>query len=66
MYADPWVRGHGLRFGVWLGSPGAAIAAHPLNVGTHRGLVGEPGRCWLALALLCPVRERSLGPGCEL
>ena len=51
-YADPWVRGHGLCFGVGLGSAGAAVAGHLLDVGRHRGPVGGRGRCWLALVLL--------------
>ena len=32
-YVDPWVRAHGFRFGVWLGSVVAAVAGHLLDVG---------------------------------
>ena len=38
-YAEPWVRVHGLRFGVALEPVGAAVAGHLLDVGGHRELV---------------------------
>ena len=65
-YADPWVRGHGLHFEVRLGSAGAAVAGHLLDVGKYGGFVGGQGRCWLALALLRSSRGRSVGLGCGL
>ena len=66
VYADPWVRAHGLCFGVWLGSAGAVVAGHLLNVRRHRGLVRGRGRSWLALALLRSGLGWSLGLGCGL
>ena len=44
-YANPWVRAHGLRFGVGLGPVGAVVAWHLLDVGRHSGLVRGRGRC---------------------
>ena len=64
-YADTWIRGHGLCLAVGLGSMGAAVTGHSLDVGRHRGLVGGWGRCWLPLALLRPGRGGwPVGPGC--
>ena len=64
MYGDPWVHGYGLRFGARLGSAGAAVAGHLLDVGRPRGLVGGQGRCWLALALFRFGLGPSVGLGC--
>ena len=65
-YADPWVRGHRLCFGVGLGSARAAVAGHPLDVGRHQGLVGGWGHCWLALVLIQSGRGWSVGLWCGL
>ena len=63
---DPWVRAHGLRLGVGLGSVVAAVVGHLLDVGRHRRLVGGQGRCWLALALLWSGRSQPVDLGCGL
>ena len=65
-YADTLMHGYGLCLGVWLGSMGAAVTGHLLDVGRHRGLVGGLERCWLRLAFLRPVQGSGLAasPGC--
>ena len=55
--ADTWTRGHRLCLAVRLRPIAAVVAGHPLDVGSHQGLVRGSGRHWLPLVLF----RRGLG-----